>query len=164
MMKEFLKNRPPKRLASLDELKPPRRSKRLQLKTKKPEKVTEKPTNEKQKQKVESFGADVKEWLKGDKGVGPYGVPVKKWDSTEDETANKADKLFRSMKPKSKRRDRYDEEYDMGKVKKVKSKKGGRRGLGSQKNAFQKVQNRKFNARSRRKSSGSSMYKTEFTS
>ena len=70
------------------------------------------------------------------------------------EASHQADKLFRSMKPVQKRRDRYDEEYDMGKVKKVKAKvKAGRKRLGNQSSAFQRAAKGKFDARSRRKNS-----------
>jgi len=159
----------------------PRRSTRLQLKRKKkPEAAAEprraggedsrkkmknskEPPQEQEQAPASGSGtfvkdarsrAEVRDWLQGDRGVGPYGVPVKKWEGADAEASHQADKLFRSMKPVQKRRDRYDEEYDMGKVKKVKAKvKAGRKRLGNQSSAFQRAAKGKFDARSRRKNS-----------
>ena len=52
------------------------------------------------------------------------------------------------MKPAQKRRTRYDEEYDMGKVKKVKDKKiGNKKRLNSQNSAFQRAAKGNFDAK-----------------
>ncbi|QDZ22491.1 ubiquitin carboxyl-terminal hydrolase [Chloropicon primus] len=98
-------------------------------------------------------GAVALNWLKGDRGRGEYGVPVNKWEGEDinKTTAAQANALFRKLKPKQKRRDRYDEEYDMGKVKKVKVKnKMGRKRLGSQNSAFQRAAKGKFDRRNSR--------------
>jgi hypothetical protein len=105
------------------------------------------------------FGSEVHDWLRGDKGAGPYGVPVKKWNregadakagSESSQIQAKADRLFRRLKPKQKHRDWYDDEYDMGKVKKVKQKdtQDGRKRLSGQSSAFQRAARSKFNAKS----------------
>ena len=140
----------------------PRRSKRIQLQSKKPEPRPEASGRNKKEHDVKgkggsglkSFGPGVKDWLEGDRGAGVYGVPVSKWGGEEaKETSIQANKIFDKMKPaKQKRRDRYDEEYDMGKVKKVKVKnKGGRKRLGTQNSAFQRAAKGKFDARARRR-------------
>ena len=92
--------------------------------------------------------ADVQKWLRGDEGTGVYGVPVKKWQGPEAQAAAaQAGRVFQTMKPTQKRRNRYDEEYDMGKVKKVKDKKIGKKRLTSQNSAFQRAAKGKFDAK-----------------
>lgn len=98
-------------------------------------------------------GKEVGSWLRGDGGKGPYGLDVAAWDGEQNgEQRKAAGKLFGKLRPKQAKRDRYDEEYDAGKLKKVKQKlKPGRKRLGSQGSAFQRAAKGKYDAKSRRK-------------
>ena len=159
-----------RRRRSLDGEGKPRRSKRIQLMNKREEsevpplEVSPNPssstssTSSSEEDRVPIHSpperkspraADVQKWLRGDGGTGVYGVPVKKWQGPEAQAAAaQAGRVFQTMKPAQKRRTRYDEEYDMGKVKKVKDKKiGNKKRLNSQNSAFQRAAKGNFDAK-----------------
>eukprot|EP00976_Prorocentrum_cordatum_P103477 1193484-Prorocentrum_minimum.AAC.11 len=86
-----------------------------------------------------------KDWLKGTgAGIGTksqFGVEVARWDA-DSELAKKADNVLKqeAKNPykKNRRLDQWDEEYDMGRLKKVRTGKEEDQGPSGTENPFQK--------------------------
>ena len=77
----------------------------------------------------------IERFLMGDGRRGQYGVAVPTWGAGSDEGQDKARALIESQRPSVKTRDPYEEEYDRGKLKKVRKPKD--EGPTSGGNAFQ---------------------------
>jgi len=79
----------------------------------------------------------VEQFLMGDGRRGQYGVDVPTWDGGDDGVQKKARVLIESQRPSVKARDPYEEDYDRGKLKKIRKPKEEDPGSGG--NAFQKL-------------------------
>ena len=77
----------------------------------------------------------IERFLMGDGRRGQYGVAVPTWGAGTVEAESKARALIESQRPSVKTRDPYEEEYDRGKLKKVRKPKD--EGQASEGNAFQ---------------------------
>ena len=97
----------------------------------------------------------VEQFLMGDGRRGQYGVDVPTWGGGDDGVQKKARALIESQRPSVKARDPYEEDYDRGKLKKVRKPKEEDPGSGG--NAFQKLAGSargKFGGRGSRRGGG----------
>ena len=65
----------------------------------------------------------MEQFLMGDGRRGQYGVDVPTWGGGDDGVQKKARALIESQRPSVKARDPYEEDYDRGKLKKVRKPK-----------------------------------------
>ena len=97
----------------------------------------------------------MEQFLMGDGRRGQYGVDVPTWGGGDDGVQKKARALIESQRPSVKARDPYEEDYDRGKLKKVRKPKEEDPGSGG--NAFQKLAGSargKFGGRGSRRGGG----------